>query len=205
MLSFILVVLMLFLIPGPAVLLTLSQTMKGGKWNGILTGVGIAVGDLIHTCASVFGLSAILMTSAFAFEIVKYLGAAYLFYLGITAIIKKSKNNKKSTEQKEVNSKLSFRQAVLIEVLNPKTALFFLALLPQFVQHNGHPVFIQLLTLGLTFVLLSILYTTLLVLLSSVIGKKIFSKKTKGPKWMGKAIGLVYIGLGLRVALQTQS
>ncbi|MES9683407.1 LysE family transporter [Gottfriedia acidiceleris] len=123
----------------------------------------------------------------------------------MTAIIKKSKNSKKSTEQKEVNSKLSFRQAVLIEVLNPKTALFFLALLPQFVQHNGHPVFIQLLTLGLTFVLLSILYTTLLVLLSSVIGKKIFSKKTKGPKWMGKAIGLVYIGLGLRVALQTQS
>ncbi|WP_088072285.1 LysE family translocator [Gottfriedia luciferensis] len=205
MVSFILVVLTLFLIPGPAVFLTLSQTMRGGKWNGILTGVGIAVGDLIHTCASVFGLSAILMTSAFAFEVVKYLGAAYLFYLGISALINKSKKSEKTPEQKEVNMKLSFRQAVLIEVLNPKTALFFLALLPQFVNHNGHhPIFIQLLTLGLTFVLLSILYTTLLVLLSSVIGKKFFNTKSKGTTRMGKVIGLVYIGLGLRVALQTQ-
>jgi threonine/homoserine/homoserine lactone efflux protein len=204
MVSFILVVLTLFLIPGPAVILTLSQTMKGGKSNGLLTGLGIAVGDLIHTCASIIGLSAILMTSAFAFEVVKYLGAAYLVYLGITALIAKSKNNEKPIEQKEVNNKHSFRQAVLIEVLNPKTALFFLAFLPQFVHHNGYPVFFQLLTLGLTFVILSISYTTLLVLLSSVIGVKFFSKKSKGSKWMGKFIGLVYIGLGLRVALQTQ-
>ncbi|PEJ59168.1 lysine transporter LysE [Bacillus sp. AFS002410] len=204
MISFILVVLTLFLIPGPAVLLTLSQTMKGGKWNGILTGLGIAVGDLIHTCASVFGLSAILMTSAFAFEVVKYLGAAYLFYLGITALIRKTKKSEKTKVQKEVNTKLSFRQAVLIEVLNPKTALFFLALLPQFVQHNGHSVFIQLLTLGITFVILSILYTTSLVLLSSLIGNKFFNKNSNSSKWMGKTIGLVYIGLGVRVALQTQ-
>ncbi|QKE72382.1 LysE family translocator [Arthrobacter citreus] len=204
MISFILVVLTLFLIPGPAVLLTLSQTMKGGKWNGILTGLGIAVGDLIHTCASVFGLSAILMTSAFAFEVVKYLGAAYLFYLGITALIRKTKKSEKAKVQKEINTKLSFRQAVLIEVLNPKTALFFLALLPQFVQHNGHSVFIQLLTLGMTFVILSILYTTSLVLLSSLIGNKFFNKNSNSSKWMGKTIGLVYIGLGVRVALQTQ-
>ncbi|PEL14386.1 LysE family translocator [Bacillus sp. AFS017336] len=204
MISFILVVLTLFLIPGPAVLLTLSQTMKGGKWNGILTGLGIAVGDLIHTCASVFGLSAILMTSAFAFEVVKYLGAAYLFYLGITALIRKTKKSEKAKVQKEVNTKLSFRQAILIEVLNPKTALFFLALLPQFVQHNDHSVFIQLLTLGITFVILSILYTTSLVLLSSLIGNKFFNKNSNSSKWMGKTIGLVYIGLGVRVALQTQ-
>ncbi|MFB7141946.1 LysE family translocator [Gottfriedia sp. NPDC056225] len=204
MISFILVVLTLFLIPGPAVLLTLSQTMKGGKWNGILTGLGIAVGDLIHTCASVFGLSAILMTSAFAFEVVKYLGAAYLFYLGITALIRKTKKSEKAKVQKEINTKLSFRQAVLIEVLNPKTALFFLALLPQFVQHNGHSVFIQLLTLGMTFVILSILYTTSLVLLSSLIGNKFFNKNSNSSKWMEKTIGLVYIGLGVRVALQTQ-
>lgn len=204
MVSFILVVLTLFLIPGPAVFLTLSQTMKGGKWNGILTGVGIAVGDLIHTCASVIGLSAILMTSALAFEVVKYLGAAYLVYLGITALIGRSKNSENPIEQKEVNIKRSFRQAVLIEVLNPKTALFFLAFLPQFVHHNSYPVSIQLLTLGLTFVLLSVLYTVLLVLLSNAIGKKFFSKKRKDSKWMRKVIGLVYIGLGLRVALQTQ-
>ncbi|HWO96412.1 MAG TPA: LysE family translocator [Bacillus sp. (in: firmicutes)] len=200
MVSFILVVLMLFLIPGPAVFLTLSQTIKGGKWNGILTGVGIAVGDLIHTCASVVGLSAILMTSALAFEIVKYLGAAYLVYLGITAFIRKAKK----TEKPKVNTNASFRQAVLIEVLNPKTALFFLAFLPQFVQGDGYPVTVQLIILGLTFVLMSIVYTTLLVLLSSAIREKFFNKNSQSPQWMGRVIGLIYIGLGLRVALQTQ-
>ncbi|WP_243864881.1 LysE family translocator [Paenibacillus castaneae] len=106
-------------------------------------------------------------------------------------LVGKSKNSEKPIEQKEVDIKLSFRQAVLIEVLNPKTALFFLAFLPQFVQHNGYPVSIQLLTLGSTFALIGILYTFVLVLLSNAIGKKLFSKKSKDSKWMGKVIGLV--------------
>jgi threonine/homoserine/homoserine lactone efflux protein len=130
--TFIVVVLLLFLIPGPAVFLTISQTIKGGKKNGIVTGLGIAVGDLLHTCASVLGLSAILMTSALAFEIVKYLGAAYLIYLGISAIIEKSKKVEEPI-RKNVKTNVSFHQALLIELLNPKTSLFFLAFLPQFV------------------------------------------------------------------------
>lgn len=204
MVAYMLVVLTLFLIPGPAVFLTLSQTLRGGKWNGILTGVGIAVGDFIHTCASVIGLSAILMTSALAFEIVKYAGAAYLVYLGITALIGKPKKSEKPKENNEVNSKVSFRQAVLIEVLNPKTALFFLAFLPQFVRHDGPPVTVQLLTLGLIFVVMSITYTTLLVLLSDAIGKKLFNMKNKDLTWTNKVVALVYLGLGLRVALEKQ-
>lgn len=202
MVAYMLVVLTLFLIPGPAVFLTLSQTLRGGKWNGILTGVGIAVGDFIHTCASVIGLSAILMTSAIAFEIVKYAGAAYLVYLGITALIGKPKKSEKPKENNEVNSKVSFRQAVLIEVLNPKTALFFLAFLPQFVRHDGPPVTVQLLTLGLIFVVMSIMYTTSLVLLSDAIGKKLFNLRNKDLTWTNKVVGFVYLGLGLRVALE---
>ena len=108
MLTFIVVVLMLFLIPGPAVFLTVSQTIKGGKKNGIITGIGIAVGDLIHTFTSVAGLSAILMTSSLAFEVVKYLGAAYLIYLGITALIEKPKQAKEPIVKK-VNTNVSFR------------------------------------------------------------------------------------------------
>jgi threonine/homoserine/homoserine lactone efflux protein len=203
MLTFIAVVLMLFLIPGPAVFLTVSQTIKGGKVNGIITGIGIAVGDLIHTFTSVVGLSAILMASSLAFEAVKYLGAAYLIYLGVTALIEKPKQAEEPIFKK-VNTIGSFRQALLIELLNPKTSLFFLAFLPQFVQSNGYPVAIQLLILGLTFVLMSIIYTTSIVLLLSAIGSKLFSKTTRSSKWMGKVIGFIYISLGLRLVLQTQ-
>jgi threonine/homoserine/homoserine lactone efflux protein len=205
MLTFIFVVLLLFLIPGPAVFLTITQTIKGGRKNGIVTGLGIAVGDFLHTLAAVLGLSAILMTSSFAFEIVKYMGSAYLVYLGIRAIIEKA-HKVEPIDKRESNLKpnMSFRQAMLIELLNPKTSLFFLAFLPQFVKSGDTPVTIQLLVLGLTFVLMSITYTTSLVLVTSTIGNKLFAKTQKSAKWMGKVVGLVYIGLGIKLALQTQ-
>ena len=203
MMTFIFVVLLLFLIPGPAVFITISQTIKGGKKIGIITGLGIAVGDLIHTFAAVLGLSAILMTSAFAFEVVKYMGAAYLVYLGISALINKTKKVKKPTVE-TVNPNVSFRQALLIELLNPKTALFFLAFLPQFVRSDSYPVTIQLLILGLTFVLMSIIYTTFITFLTSIIGQKLFTRTNQSLKWIGKAVALVYIGLGLKLAFETQ-
>ena len=203
MLAYILVVLMLFMIPGPAVMVTVSQTIKGGKRNGLITGLGLAVGDLIHTFAAIVGLSAILMTSSFAFEVVKYAGAVYLVYLGITSIIKKSKNIEKPVEEK-VNTAKTFRQALLIELLNPKTALFFLAFLPQFVRTDSYPVTLQLLVLGLTFVLMGIIYTTLLAFLTSMLGEKLLAKTNQSSHWMGKIVGMVYIGLGLKLALQSQ-
>jgi RhtB (resistance to homoserine/threonine) family protein len=201
--TFILVVLVLFLIPGPAVLLTLTQTVKGGLRAGIITGVGIAVGDLIHTIAAVLGLSAILMTSALAFEVVKYLGAAYLIFLGIKALFEKTKKHEQPKVKKE-KSAVSFRQALLIELLNPKTALFFLAFLPQFVKTDGPPVVYQLLSLGLVFVLMSILYTSSLAFLASSIGNKLFTKNSKISRWQGKVVGTIYIGLGLQLVFQSQ-
>lgn len=203
MLMYVFAVMMLFLIPGPAVLLTISQTMRGGKKTGFLTGFGIAVGDFIHTIAAVLGLSAILMTSALAFEIVKYVGAAYLIYLGVRALLEKSKGDDKQESKKE-HSILSFRQVVFIELLNPKTALFFLAFLPQFVQSDGYPVVFQLLLLGLIFVLMSIVYTTLLVLLSSTVGSKISKANSANSHWQSKIVGSIYIGLGLKLAFQNQ-
>ncbi|MCA1060568.1 LysE family translocator [Rossellomorea aquimaris] len=202
MLTFILIVLMMFLIPGPAVFITVSQTMKGGKKSGLLTALGIAVGDFIHTIAAVVGLSAILMTSALAFEIVKYVGAAYLIFLGVKAFIQKTEKEDKPVVQQ--GKDLSFRQALVIELLNPKTALFFLAFLPQFVQNDGLPVNVQLLMLGLTFVLMSILYTSTLVFLSTALGGAFFLKSKPKTNWLGKGIGIVYISLGLRLAFQTR-
>lgn len=203
MIAFILVVLALFLIPGPAVLVTISQTIKGGLKAGIVTGVGIAVGDLLHTLAAVLGLSAILMTSSLAFEIVKYLGAAYLIFIGITTIFEKTKQQEKPTKQ-EVKPGVSFRQALLIELLNPKTALFFLAFLPQFVKDDGSPIVLQLLILGLTFVIMSILYTSLLSLLVSILGNKVFVKRGVTTKWQGKVVGTIYLCLGLQLVFQSQ-
>lgn len=203
MLTFILVVLLLFLIPGPAVFLTISQSIKGGLKAGIMTGVGIAAGDLIHTIAAVVGLSAILMTSALAFEVIKYLGAAYLIYLGIRSLFEKRKEQKEERENNS-HSQRSFRQALFIELLNPKTALFFLAFLPQFVEKDGLPVVYQLLVLGLTFVLMSILYTSLLALMASTLSKRLFVKGNRVPKWANRVVGAIYIGLGLQLFLTSQ-
>ncbi|MGA3601854.1 LysE family translocator [Lysinibacillus agricola] len=204
MLSFIAIVLLLFLIPGPAVIITVTQTLKGGKKNGIFTALGIGLGDLVHTLAAVLGLSAILMNSATAFEVVKYIGVAYLVYLGIQMLLTKPQKLEKPTVEQSPAS-TSFRQGFLAEILNPKTALFFLAFLPQFVQPNGQSVTVQLLILGITFVVLSALYTILLAIITSFIGEKIFTRTNNSSRWLEKAVGFVYIGLGVKLALQTQS
>lgn len=204
MLSFIAIVLLLFLIPGPAVIITITQTLKSGKKNGIYTALGIGLGDLVHTLAAVLGLSAILMKSATAFEVVKYIGVAYLVYLGIQMLVTKPKKIEQPTVEQSPAS-TSFRQGFLAEILNPKTALFFLAFLPQFIQHNETSVTVQLLTLGITFVVMSALYTILLAVVTSFIGEKIFTKTNGSSRWLEKTVGFVYIGLGVRLALQTQS
>jgi threonine/homoserine/homoserine lactone efflux protein len=202
MIAFVLVVLTLFLIPGPAVMLTLAQSINGGRRNGIFTGLGIAVGDLIHTLALVLGLSAVLMTSALAFEVIKYLGAAYLFYLGIRAFLEKSLRFT-IPSVKPVNAARSFKQAVLTEVLNPKTSLFFLAFLPQFVHPEEGSVVNQLFILGLTFVALSIAYTTLIALIAGSFSQWL-SKNETIARWQGKVVGFIYFGLGVHMALQQQ-
>lgn len=203
MITFILVVLVLFLIPGPAVLLTVARSVSGGQKAGIYTGIGIAVGDLIHTVASVLGLSAILMTSAFAFGVIKYLGAAYLVYLGVRAILEKPKSLDMPSVQ-TVDPGQAFRQAVWIELLNPKTALFFLAFLPQFVRPEGYPVVLQLLILGLTFVAMSIIYTTLLAVAAGSI-RKWLSRQSAFSNRLGKVVGSIYIGLGLQLVFQDRN
>ncbi|MBI6864803.1 LysE family translocator [Lysinibacillus sp. RSDA_15] len=204
MLSFIAIVLLLFLIPGPAVIITITQTLKSGKKNGIYTALGIGLGDLVHTLAAVLGLSAILMQSATAFEVVKYVGVAYLVYLGIQMLVTKPKKIEQPTVEQSPAS-TSFRQGFLAEILNPKTALFFLAFLPQFIQHNETSITVQLLTLGITFVVMSAMYTILLAVVTSFIGEKIFTKASGSSRWLEKTVGFVYISLGVRLALQTQS
>jgi threonine/homoserine/homoserine lactone efflux protein len=197
--AYVLVVLVLFLVPGPAVLVTLARSMRSGARVGIATGGGIAVGDAVHTVAATLGLSAILATSALAFDIVKYAGAAYLVYLGIRAFMERS-GDLAVPGVAGATASVAFRQGVLIEVLNPKTALFFLSFLPQFVDPARGPVTAQLLVLGAIFVAMSIVYTTLLAFAAAAVAKLIARYRAIG-RWQGKVIGSIYLGLGLQLAL----
>jgi threonine/homoserine/homoserine lactone efflux protein len=199
LLTYVTVVLGLFLIPGPAVLLVLGRSMAGGRRVGMATGLGIAFGDLLHTLMATIGLSAVLMTSALAFSLVKYAGVAYLVYLGIRAFMEKS-DELDIAPARLVDAPLAFRQAVLAEVLNPKTALFFLAFLPQFVD-PGHGPVAQLATLGLVFVGMSAVYTALLALAAGSIGQWLKRHRSIG-RWQGRVVGTIYLALGVRLALQ---
>lgn len=198
--TFVAVVLGLFLIPGPAVLLVLSRTVQGGRKTGVMTGLGIATGDFVHTAFAAIGLSAVLMTSAVAFMAVKLIGAAYLVYLGVRAIFAKQ-GDASLPAVPTVTPGKAFLQAIPAEVLNPKTALFFLAFMPQFVHPERGSVFLQFAVLGLIFVALSSLYTTLIAFSIRPLGR-IVTHLSWLRRWQGKIIGTVFIALGIKVATQ---
>ncbi|MFC4598784.1 LysE family translocator [Cohnella hongkongensis] len=205
LISYVIVVLGLFLLPGPAVMLTITRTVQSGRKGGIMAGLGIATGDFVHTLFAAVGLSAILMSSAFAFNIVKYAGAAYLLYLGVREIIRKPAGWQLPKVESAGVVK-SYLSATIAEVLNPKTALFFLAFLPQFLNPERGETVVQLLILGFIFVLLSVLYTTAIAFSLSAFGKVVRRTAWIGRlnRLSGKFAGMIYIGLGIKVAFQRQ-
>ena len=187
-------------IPGPATVLTVARATTSGTKVGIATGLGIAVGDIIHTAMAVLGISALLLTSAFLFTVVKYLGAAYLIYLGIRAIMEKVPVNTEALAP-PLTPSVAFKQAILAELLNPKTALFFLAFLPQFVEPENGLVFLQLTVLGLILVVLGLTSTIFFAVTSCSVGG--FLRRNPAVlRWQGKVVGAIYCALGLRLALQ---
>jgi threonine/homoserine/homoserine lactone efflux protein len=139
------------------------------------------------------------MTSALAFGLVKYAGAAYLIYLGIHAFLDKS-GALAPAAARGVNASRAFRQAILAEMLNPKTALFFLAFLPQFVRADRGSVVLQFAELGLIFVGMSAIYTTLIALAAGSFGRWLARRRVG--RWQGKIVGAIYIGLGVRLVIQ---
>ena len=172
----------------------------GGRQVGIATGFGVACGDLLHTIMTTAGLSALLMTSALAFGVVKYLGATYLIYLGVRALLEK-RGDLALAPARVVSAPVAFRQAVLTELLNPKTALFFLAFLPQFVRASDKDVVLQFAVLGFIFAAMSAIYTTLIALAAASLGLWLGHHRRIG-RWQGRIVGVIYLGLGVRLALQ---
>jgi len=187
-------------IPGPAVLMTLSRAMSSGTRVGVATGLGIAVGDLAHTAMAVFGLSAVLLASALLFNVIKYIGAAYLVYLGIRAILERT-DNMLPARVAPITAGRAFRQAVLAEMLNPKSALFFVAFLPQFVQPQHGTVPLQLATLGVIFVATGICSTMVYAVGAGHIGR-FLRRNPMIARLQGKVVGTIYCALGIRLALE---
>lgn len=198
--TYIAIVLGFVFIPGPATHLTVARATSSGAQVGITTGAGIAAGDVIHTIMAIVGISAIIAASATLFSIIKYLGAAYLIYLGIRAIIEKPPAEMPSGDL-QITARKAFQQGILAELLNPKTSLFFLAFLPQFVHPENGFVLLQLSILGLVFVLLGLVSTVVFALSAGGIGN-ILRRHPAVLKWQGKVVGTIYVGLGIRLALQ---
>ena len=200
LITYVAVVLGFVFIPGPATLLTVARATSSGTRVGLATGAGIAAGDMIHSFMAIVGISAIVAASALLFSIIKYIGAAYLVYLGIRAILHKTQLDM-ATAGIPISAGKAFRQAILAEVLNPKTALFFLAFLPQFVRPESGSVMLQLTVLGIVFVLLGLVSTAVFAVCAGVLGNFLRRNPTV-LKWQGKVVGGIYCALGVRLALQ---
>jgi RhtB (resistance to homoserine/threonine) family protein len=198
-------VLSLFVVMSPGIdtALITKRTISAGKSEGFKMALGITAGALVHTFAAAFGLSAVLMQSAVAFEIVKYIGAAYLIYLGVSSFISKGKNNELVLEnQKDISPKGSaFKQGFFSNVLNPKVAIFFLTFLPQFVNTQSQAA-TQLIMMGIIYTLLSIVWFIVFVIFINYLRKWLMTPNVQS--MMEKATGIVLIGFGLKLALERQ-
>jgi threonine/homoserine/homoserine lactone efflux protein len=196
---FILAGLLLNITPGPDLMYIVTRSISEGKWAGIVSALGVTAGCIFHILAVSFGLSGLLLAIPAAYDIIKYLGAAYLVYLGLKLIIKGNDYVFEKKGSGRVPLKNVFYQGMLTNVLNPKVALFFLAFLPQFIYPGGD-VTLQLLVLGLVFNINGTVVNLLVALTASRLGEFLKSKLKNSNvfKWISAS---VFIGLGLRLAL----
>ena len=183
--------------PGPGIFYVLARTLSGGKREGVLSALGTLVGGSIHFLAAGFGLSAVLAASATAFSVVKFAGAIYLVWLGFRMI--RTRNVPMDEASETGNSNQAFRQGIVTEVLNPKTALFFLSFLPQFVNPALGHVVVQFLLLGAMSVSLNTTADLLVVAFAAPLGARLRSS-ARFRRNQRVASGLGMIGLGAFVA-----
>ena len=188
------------IIPGPSVLYIVTRSIAQGRLAGVVSASAVAVGNLVHVAAATLGLSAILASSAAAFSVVKYLGAAYLIWLGIKAL--RSRNADTATEPGTRPEPLRrlFRNGVVVAVLNPKTALFFLAFLPQFTDPAAGPIAAQIAVLGLVLTLITGLSDSTYALVAGTAGG--WLRGTPAFRRRQRMVsGGAYIALGVTAAL----
>jgi threonine/homoserine/homoserine lactone efflux protein len=190
---------LLAIAPGPGMLYVLARSLGGGKREGVLSAVGTFFGGMVHVFAAALGVSIILAKSVVAFATVKYVGAAYLCFLGVRMILDARKDTGEVAAQDFAPKRNPLWQGVATEVLNPKTALFFLSFIPQFVvRANGH-VFLQFVTLGIISVVMNTTADLIVIALAGPLGEKIRSSATFRRR-QRTATGAIMIGLGTYLA-----
>lgn len=202
MLLFFTAAILLAVAPGPGMLYVLARTLAGGKREGVLSAFGTFLGGMVHVLAAALGVSVILARSAVAFSIVKYVGAAYLCFLGVRMILDAQKQKQDADEVLAttlVSTRNPLWQGVATEVLNPKTALFFLSFIPQFVDRGAGQVFFQFVLLGTLSVVLNTSADLIVIYLAGSLGKKIRSSAVFRRR-QRTVTGAIMIGLGTYLA-----
>lgn len=191
--------------PGPDLVYILSRTIAQGRRVGLASTAGVCSGAVVHVLAAACGLSAILAASATAFSAVKYIGAAYLVYLGVQALRSPgaSLDFAAAGETAAVTPWQAYRQGVLVDLLNPKAAIFFMAFLPQFVRPEHGASSLQLVVLGLLVILVAIVVESLFVL-AAARSTDYFRRNRNASAWLDRALGTIFVGLGVRLALADQ-
>jgi len=186
---------MLTILPGPDMLFVIAQSISLGKKAGISVALGLCTGLIFHTIAAAFGISIIIYNSDVAFMILKYLGVVYLIFLAFMAL-------KESTINLNINWQINkihlYRKGILMNLLNPKVLLFFLAFLPQFVDQSDGNVSLQMVSLGIIFIIQAIIIFSIVSILASKISEKLITNKkfAKYLKWIKAGI-LLFIGISL--------
>lgn len=189
---------LLAIIPGPDNIFVLTQSIFQGKKSGLIIMLGLCTGLIFHTLAVILGVAVIFQTSIFAFTILKIIGAMYLLYLAWQ--IFKAGNQKIDTKNNNVNidyKKLYYR-GIIMNITNPKVSIFFLAFLPQFTNPNLGPIPLQMLLLGILFLIAALLVFSLIALYSAKLGK-IINKSDKSQKILNKLVSLVFVALAIKL------
>jgi threonine/homoserine/homoserine lactone efflux protein len=199
LLFFITASLALLLTPGPAVLYIVARSVEQGHRAGVVSALGVGLGTLAHVLAAALGISALLVSSALAFSIVKYLGALYLIYLGVQKLLQRTPPADTPRPPRQSLAAI-FRQGVVVNLLNPKTALFFFAFLPQFIDPAAGSIVLQIMLLGGLFVIMGIVSDSLYALLAGTLGTWL-RRSTWFERVQRYVSGMIYVGMGIITAL----
>jgi threonine/homoserine/homoserine lactone efflux protein len=194
---------LLNLSPGPDIAFILGHTIRSGMRSGFAALFGIWSGACLHVLMAAAGLSAILAASALAFSTIKWIGAAYLIWLGIQALRSKGEAAWIKDDGKTLSSGRIYRQGILVSLLNPKVAIFFLAFLPQFVVEGAGPVWAQLLLHGSLIIVVAAFIEPPLILLGGRLTEALRRNRSVG-LWLDRGLGALFVALGMRLAISAR-
>jgi len=188
------------LYPGPDTFYIVGRSIAQGRLEGVSAALGISTGAMVHTLLGAFGLSALIATSAHAFMVLKFVGAAYLIYQGATMLFSKTQNNQdvQDSTTKE-NFRKIYRQGALTNIFNPKVAVFFIAFLPQFIAPESPDKVLSFIILGLVFITTGTIWCLIVAVFASSMSRKLRSNNSAA-RWLMKINGVLFISLGLRLA-----